>query len=72
MFGVLSIIVLSYRLPFGVILTSGFCVLSIALVSHLLLYGIIKYFMGLHMEIKENEMDTNDDPRMKIYFGKPI
>lgn len=44
------------------------CVLSIALVSHLLLYGIIKYFMGLHMEIKENEMDTNDDPQDEKIF----
>ena len=44
------------------------CVLSIALVSHLLLYGIIKYFMGLHMEIKENEMDTNDDPQDEEIF----
>lgn len=29
--------------------------------SHLLLFGIIKYFMGLHMEIKENKMFTDDD-----------
>lgn len=24
--------------------------------------------MGLHAEIKENEMYSHDDPRMKIYF----
>ena len=42
--------------------------LSIALVSHLLLYGIIKYFMGLHMEIKENGMDPNDDPQDEKTF----
>lgn len=28
---------------------------------YLLLFGIIKYFMGLYMEIKENEIYIDDD-----------
>lgn len=36
--------------------------------SHLLLFGIIKYFMGLHMEIKENETYTDDDPQDEKLF----
>lgn len=33
-----------------------------------IIFGIIKYFMGLHMEMKENEMYSDNDPRIKRYF----
>lgn len=63
MFGVLSITVVSTAID--VIYTSGLCARHCFNVPS---KHIIKHFMGLHMEIEENEMYSHDDPRMKIHF----
>ena len=73
MFGVLSITVVSAAIC--ILLTSGY-VLSITLTFHLqlfgIIFGIIKYFMGFYMEMKENEMYSDNDPRIKSYFWKLV